>query len=205
MPRIALLALLLVSLLPACASPQLWSARTTPGCYQRSGDPELDRERTYVAALLALNERGYAILHAEAPREIEADFASSYRPEISHTRWLITIQPDASLLVDTPPNMREVHQRSERWYGNLVGNVQRLQCRDLNWLRWEAQNRGLLPIGAAGIAMGPAPSAGGEQAITANGLINPHAQRLAELERQRADLHVSRAITWSAVGAGFGR
>jgi hypothetical protein len=192
------------ALAAACSSPKLWAARSTPGCHASTGDPALDRERTYLATLVALNQRGYAILRAEPAREIEADFVSDYKPEVSHTRWLLRVQSDASLSVDTPPSQRHMHQRSERWYSGLIQSVRGFQCRDLNWLRWEAQNRGLIPIGAVAQAPGTAAESSGGELPQSSAVGNPHAQRLTALERERAALHVGRSIALSAVGAGFG-
>lgn len=194
--------LALLSLLPGCARQKVWVPRVVPACASSTSDATLDRERTYLAALLAVQERGYAILRAEPPREIVADYTSDYRPERSHSRWLLYVQPDGSLEVSTPADHRRVHARAEAWYGRLAQGVQRLSCRDLNWLRWEAQNRGLLPVGAAVAPV--AASAGGESAAPAGPAVaKADAARLARLEQQRSELRLARAITSSAVGAGL--
>lgn len=186
-----------------CGSPGVWKARTTPACLASTGDAALDRERTYLAALLALNERKYVTVHTEAPVEIEADFQSSHKPDVAHTTWVLRVQGDASLEVDTPPNKATMHGKTERWYSGLVSTHRRLHCRDVNWLRWEAQNKGLLPIGAAGLVQ-PSPATSGAEQLPRSGSANPHAARLAALENERASLHLSRVMIIGGVGAGLG-
>ena len=110
MLRMVLLSLLAFSV-TACRP--VWTAQTIPACYAPSGAPELDRERSYLAALLALEARGYAILHAEAPVQLEAEYKSSYKPEKAHAHWLIDVLPDASLHVDSVP--AGVPQAAEAW------------------------------------------------------------------------------------------
>src|SRR5688572_8436213 len=71
--------LLLLSIgLVGCAHSRPWSARTLPPCTLATGIPELDRERSYLASLLALDARRYAIVHTVRGREIEATYSTDY-------------------------------------------------------------------------------------------------------------------------------
>lgn len=159
MLRLWLLVGLLFSL-SACT--HVWTPRTVLGCYLSAGDPQLDRERSYYALLLALSERNYEILHAELPRQIEVAYHSDYAPQRSFVSWLIDVREDASFTVQSIPPGAEVTSKQERWFDLLAVSVRRFSCRDLNWLRWEAQNKGLLPMADALDAA----AAGGEQPAT---------------------------------------
>jgi hypothetical protein len=201
-----LLSSILLLLVTGCASaPRSWQPRTVASCTAALGAP-LDQERTYLAALLALSSRKYAVLHSEAPHSIEAESRSDYHPEIYTTRWVMRVRPDGSLEVDAPDNQRATHDRTESWYQRLSMSIQQLQCRDLNWLRWEAQNRGLLAIGA-GVADAPELGAGGE----AHGEPLPFPAeeraarqgRLDSLRSQRSDLHLWRSVAWGGLGVGL--
>ncbi len=187
----------------------IWSLQNSPGCPVSTSDPQLDRERTYLASLLALQERKYAILRTQAPSAIEATYTSGNNPSVAHVHWLIGIGPDASLTVDVAEADRQMHRRVAGWYDTLLASVNQLKCRDPNWLRWEAQNRGLVPIGAfAGVE-----SAGAEAPMDQAGTaaaplpvpvqLHPGAERLRELEAERAELHFVRSLVWAGIGAGI--
>jgi hypothetical protein len=203
---------------------QLWEPRTLARCGNSLGDPVLDRERTYLAALLALSSRQYAIVHSESPSWIEAESRSDYHPEVFHTRWVLHVLDNGRLEVDSPENAREMHDKTDLWYAKLSQSVALLACRDLNWLRWEAQNRGLLAVGA-GLVSTPTSegSAGGELSAANTGSVATPAQapvalaglppspgeraaRQHELDRlrlERSDLHLFRTVAFAAVGAGM--
>lgn len=199
--------LFLAVLLCGCVKETTWVLHNTPGCPVSTSSPDLDRERTYLATLLALQSRGYAILRTKAPSYIEATHTSGNSPQVARVRWLIGIGPDASLTVDVPESERSMHPRVAGWYDTLLNSVRQLQCRDTNWLRWEAQNRGLVPIGAfvGSDAAGP-PSSGGESAPpstrTPNVHVHPSAERLAELTAERSQIHFVRPLVWAGIGAG---
>lgn len=186
----------------------VWVLHNTPGCPVSTSDPELDRERTYLATLLALQSRDYAVLITKAPTYIEASHAGGDSPGVAHVRWLIGIGPDASLNVDVPEDRRRMHPRVARWHDSLINEVNQLKCRDTNWLRWEAQNRGLVPMGAFAAAEPGGPgSAGGESALAPAGRspdvnVHPNAERLAQLELERSQIHFVRPLVWAGVGAG---
>ncbi|MFT3921322.1 MAG: hypothetical protein QM778_02180 [Myxococcales bacterium] len=211
--QFACLFLLLHALLSGCVKKETnWSLHNTAGCPVSTSSSELDRERTYLATLLALQARHYVIVKAQSPTYLEATRTSASNPAVARVRWLISVGPDASLNVDVPEEQRTMHRKVAGWYDELVAEVSSLQCRDPNWLRWEAQNRGLVPIGAyAG-----AESAGGEHAALPQGpapqspppgaplQVHPHAQRLAELDAERSQIHFVRPFAWAVVGGGFG-
>lgn len=122
----------------------------------------LTRERSYHALLLALNERKYTILGSDPPRQVEAEYHSSYKPDEAFTRWLIDIAEDGSLHVQSIPAETRVRRKQEHWFARLEASVRRVQCRDPNWLRWEAQNRGLVPL-ANGLLLSEQPLAAGAE------------------------------------------
>jgi hypothetical protein len=211
--------------LAACA-PATWTPQTIPACLVATGDVQSDRERSYLAALLALETRGYVLLHAESPAQIEAEYGSASDSDTTRVRWLVDAQPDGSLRVDSIPAGVPPSKKAASWYQKLEQSVRTLQCRDLNWLRWEAQNRGLMPmIGMAGAAEVAAPTAGGERpagavaptdsaqsgqstlaasaALAAPQPSLPSAQTVArrqELERQRRELRLTLPIALMATG-----
>jgi hypothetical protein len=201
-------------LLSGCVKKQTtWAIHNTPGCPVSTSQPELDRERTYLATILALQARGYAVMKAQAPSYIEATHTSGNSPGAAHVRWLISIGPDASLNVDVPPGEREMHPRVAGWYDSLLLNVSQLQCRDTNWLRWEAQNRGLVPIGAYEVGEAPAAATTGGEAGTlppastpapSHVQVHPNAERLVQLEKERAEVRFVRPFAWAAAGVGVG-
>jgi len=90
--RLALtLSLLLAS---ACVTPA-WTMRAVPGCAQAIEPPGLEQERGYLAALLALDSRGYAITRALSP-EIEAVFVITVPVgNVRSVEATIVIVPDA--------------------------------------------------------------------------------------------------------------
>jgi len=74
---------LLLTLLVAvtgCAHSKPWTAQTLPPCAAGTGVPELDRARSYLASLLALDARRYAIEHTVDGRQIEASYSPDYPP-----------------------------------------------------------------------------------------------------------------------------
>jgi len=185
----------------------------TPACSASTSSPEVDRERTYLAALLALHMRGYVILKTQAPSYIEASNLSVNAPSVAPVRWLVGIGPDASLNVDVPDDQRAIHPRVATWYDSLLVNTIELQCRDTNWLRWEAQNKGLVPIGAPEIALAAAgATAGGEAAdppqqappSAAPVLEHPNAERMERLASERSQIPFVRSFVFAGVGAGIG-
>ncbi len=198
--------------LVGCGSQNVhWTLHNTPGCRVSTHHAEVDRERTYLATLLALEARGYVVVETEAPTRIVASYVSGNAPGVARVRWVIGVGPDASLNVDVADGERELHPRVAGWYERLLEGVASLQCRDVDWLRWEAQNRGLVPIGAYRGAelvaqegtSGAEP--GADMAAVAPArqvLLHPNAQRIAEIENERASLHYVRSFSFAAIGAG---
>jgi hypothetical protein len=188
--------------LGACAhSPPPWEPHTLPGCHGSLGQPQLDQERTYLAAMLALSARHYAILHAEAPFLIEAESRTNYHPELFTTRWVMNVRPDGVLDIDAPSNDRDTHAKTQEWYRRLRNLIEQYQCRELAWLRAEATSAGLIAASAA-----PAPSsAGGETSVPVAATVTPEERAarqrvLDELHTQRRDVRLWRSVVWSAIG-----
>jgi hypothetical protein len=213
-----------------------WSPRAIPACYAPSGDARLDRERSYYAALIAASDRKYVIARTDTPRQLEIEYRSAYKPEQGHARWLIDVAPDASLQVQNVPAIelvsRKRRKRLEQWFAMLSDSTRGLGCRDLNWLRWEAQNRGLTPLvdGAADAAQGEVEARGSarEQDVEARGsareqnmdaagapatapmapTVDAHAEQLRRerrerLQRERDEISLAMPIALLATGVAL--
>jgi hypothetical protein len=144
---------LLALILTGCGTPA-WSARTAETCPSTLGDPRSDQERAYLSSLLALDDRRYEVVHRESPRQIEA--TAQNRHYGFRTTWVIRVQPGGVLSIDQPENERETHEFTQKWFDQLTRSIESYRCRDLDWLRWNAENRGLVPVGDV------MPSSGGE-------------------------------------------
>jgi hypothetical protein len=204
MRTLPLLLLLLLGV-TGCAHTRPWSARTLPACAARTGVPELDRERSYLATLLALDARQYAIVHAVSGREIEATYSPNYPPSQPSARWVLSVLDDARVVLDVPSTAGPISEREEQWAERLAFSITQNQCRELDWLRWEAQNRGLIAVGAGPVASGPPPLvAGGEQpGPAAASLASPRAAQVAALRQERAKIRIAPPAAAAAVGVGF--
>jgi hypothetical protein len=134
----------LVLCLAACT--KAFTPRTIPACYKPSGVAEVDRERSYYALLLALSESRYVVLNADPPRQIVAEYYTSYTPGKAYARWRIDSDKGGMLRVQSIPPEHRHPGTQEKLFGRLSDNTRRMQCRELAWLRWEAQNRGLVPL-----------------------------------------------------------
>lgn len=203
--RAALLVVLGV-LMPACAA-QPWHARTLPACPRSSGHPSLDRERAYVASLMALDTRGYAIVYAEPP-QVEAQLTGRA------VGWTLRAEPGGAIVIDLGAGAGEPSRKSYTWLGKLEQTVAQYRCRELEWLRWEAQNRGLLPLVAA-----EEPAAATPSELTVPGapedppplppretfeqVSAARRERIRALEERRAELHLGRAIAGAGVAVGL--
>jgi hypothetical protein len=186
-----------------CAHSSAWSARTLAGCKERTGVPELDRERAYLASLLALDSRRYAVVRHVQGRELEATYASDYPASQPHWRCVLSVLDDASVVLDVPSTTHDVSKREAQWADKLVFSIEQYQCRELDWLRWEAQNRGLMGVGADA----PAPPIGATSgaALSASVPLPAEANRAAQiaaLREERAKLHIARPAAASGVGLG---
>jgi hypothetical protein len=114
-------------------------------CSTSTGEAALDQQRAFLAMLLALEERRYVIARMTWPELIEATYLSDYHPERFHTTWLVRVLPDGALWLDHPEP--QGHERTEQWYARLLKSYGLYACRDVDWLRWQAENRGVLPVG----------------------------------------------------------
>ncbi|MFM2415368.1 MAG: hypothetical protein RL385_91 [Pseudomonadota bacterium] len=72
------LLVLLVAALSGCVA-RPWTTRLLAPCSVASGEAELDRERSYHAALLALDTRGYAITRQRPVNTIDAQYRAVSR------------------------------------------------------------------------------------------------------------------------------
>ena len=157
-PNVLRFALFLALFAVGCGTPN-WAVRETAPCPESLHAPRANQERAYLAALLALSDRHYDVVHREAPRSIEA--VARNRHYEFETTWVITIRTDGTVLVDQPENARETHEFTDNWHTKRVRSLESYRCRDLDWLRWNAESRGLVPVGAAGMI-----DAGGETPVT---------------------------------------
>lgn len=145
-----LLSLVTCLCLWACRSPAVpWVPRIQPTCVRSTGSLELDRQRAFLAALLALDSKRYVILENEFPNRLVGHFVSSYQPDIHATRWEVQVLKNGKLQVDALPPYDQTHDRVEDWYRRLTTEIQRYQCREIEWLSWYAESHGLLPIGVS--------------------------------------------------------
>lgn len=208
--------------LTACATTTHWQPRSMAPCLEPLKPESLELERARVAAMLALDAQGYAIL-AATKDTIEAQF---YRSEAARVHWILRIGPQASISAEISPEQQHVHRKTGFWYERLAHRLATYRCRELEWLRWEAQNRGLLAVapalaadatgpqtadgseraeavgtgeggGGAGETTGHAPDA--SAAPTAENL-HERGEMLIELNRRRSELHLGRAVAWGAAG-----
>jgi hypothetical protein len=206
----ALLFLFLATLASACSG--VWQPQSIPACYAPIGVPALERERSYYAALIALSERKYVIVHAEAPRQIEVEYRSNYRPDQANVHWRVDIADDAAIRVQNIPAgvsvSRKALGRQKQWFEMLSTSARRYSCRDVNWLRWEAQNRGLVPMAGGALAEQGERNSGGDVPAPAASpaRVDPGAQldraRVIELERQRNEISLVGPIATAATGLG---
>jgi hypothetical protein len=219
---------LLLLFLAACT--QAFTPRSIAPCQAGAALGALERERSYHALLLALSERKYTVLRSDPPRALEAEYHSNYKPDEAFTRWLIEVAEDGSLRVQSIPAKTRVRRKQEFWFARLEESTRRLQCRDLNWLRWEAQNRGLTPL-ASGQMLSELPaSAGAEAPISATPLASDAGQtaqappptspappalgpppfspeaaaRTAALRRERGNIRLAGPIALLATGISLG-
>jgi hypothetical protein len=178
--------------LAACAQPPAWQVRELPGCAQPLSDLQLERERGYLAALLALNARGYAIWRAELPQIV-----AEVGPFKARSHFEVRVREDGQLELDAPGALAD--RRTVNRYEKLRQTTATFRCRELEWLRWEAQNRGLAPVGSGAIVEG-VPASPGKEMLVPRGA--DHEARLLQLYDQRARLHLGRKITLATVSAG---
>ena len=130
-----------------CGNPN-WTARSTAPCPSALGSAAADQERAYLSALLALNDLHYQVVQHEASSHIEAVAQNGHYD--FETTWVINVREDGSLSIDQPETQRETHVRPFETY----------RCRDVDWLRWTAESRGLVPVGAAGTIDAPESTGG---------------------------------------------
>lgn len=207
----ALFALLLCVCLIGCGKP--WIPRTVPACARSTGAAELDRERSYYALLLALSEARYVVVHAEAPRQIEAEYYTTYRPGSAYLRWLIDVGHDGTLSVQSLPPERRAPRNQQRLFERLRDDTRRMQCHELSWLRWEAQNRGLVPMladssaGPPGAAPSTSQFATLPQPLPPGAAAAPHPTDpwllVQSLKQQREQVHVWPGIAVLSAGIAF--
>ena len=157
--KTTLLAAAALALVGCSSPPKTWAPRREPACTLGSSTPELNQQRAFLASLLALEERGYTVLHMEWPLQLEAHFISNHRPDTYQTRWVVDVAPGGELSIRAPQGWDEPHDKTENWYQRLRKTITQYHCRELEWLRWQAENKGLLPIG---MGMEAVPGAGGE-------------------------------------------
>lgn len=141
--------LLMAAAISSCggSASRIWRTKDEPTCAMPSGTAETDRQRAFLAALIALEERGYTVVRMRWPKTLEAHYYSAYKPEIYQTRWVINVLPNAHLEFSAPSPWHRTHSKTDQWFERLYHTIQRYQCRDPEWLRWRAEERGLLPIG----------------------------------------------------------
>lgn len=112
----------------ACA-PASWQVRTLPACYERLEDRAQERERAELAAVIALQNRGYAVSRRDG--WIEGVSAGP--------RWRVRVSDAAELDVDAPSGGETAVNR--KYFGELQQSVAQVRCRPLEELRAEAQDR----------------------------------------------------------------
>jgi hypothetical protein len=118
---------LLLIVLGACA-PSAWQVRTLPPCYQPLAEVTQERERAELAAVLALENRGYAVTRREG--WVEAAGA---------VHWKVRVTDTGGLDIDSPGARDTAATRAR--FGELQQAIAKIRCGELETLRAEAQAR----------------------------------------------------------------
>jgi hypothetical protein len=116
----------LLSVMICACAPSAWQVRTLPPCYQPLSDLAQERERAELAAVIALQNRGYAVVQRDG--WIEA---------AGPVRWKLRVTDAGGLEVDAPSESAATRAR----FGELQQAVAKIRCGELEALRAEAEAR----------------------------------------------------------------